>query len=302
MACGLAAVAGLLGSCASEQQPRGPAPRAEAAPPPAAGSGLETEAMAFESFMRRGRAIDPAFSDPDDVSRAMRTGAGHDPRQLEAGMVAYAALAALQEPGFVSGLRRDGGRETLARRIAGDPAAALDLPGASAAAGRASAALLREGQGLAQTGAEVRQAAYQVQRQSWSKARIAEPARRLAQVKQISAAGYRAEPGDAARLRSAFAEAGRRGGAASPLVTRAVAVAALEALGEGARGHGLMHDPSAGMCLKMAKLNLYQCLASAGPQYEDIYCLGVHALSEPAHCVNDAARARPQAIRASYRY
>jgi hypothetical protein len=45
------------------------------------------------------------------------------------------------------------------------------------------------------------------------------------------------------------------------------------------------------MCLKMAKLNLYQCLASAGPHYEDIYCLGQHAMIDPGQCVIEATRA-----------
>jgi hypothetical protein len=40
--------------------------------------------------------------------------------------------------------------------------------------------------------------------------------------------------------------------------------------------------------MKMAKLNLYQCLAVAGPHYEDVFCLGQHALSDTAQCVNDA--------------
>jgi hypothetical protein len=40
--------------------------------------------------------------------------------------------------------------------------------------------------------------------------------------------------------------------------------------------------------MKMAKLNLYQCLAVAGPHYEDVYCLGQHALSDTAQCVSDA--------------
>jgi hypothetical protein len=39
----------------------------------------------------------------------------------------------------------------------------------------------------------------------------------------------------------------------------------------------------------MAKLDLYQCMAVAGPQYEDIYCLGQHAMLETAKCVAGAA-------------
>ncbi len=41
--------------------------------------------------------------------------------------------------------------------------------------------------------------------------------------------------------------------------------------------------------MKMAKLNLYQCLAVAGPHYEDVFCLGQHALIDTAQCVNKAA-------------
>jgi hypothetical protein len=41
----------------------------------------------------------------------------------------------------------------------------------------------------------------------------------------------------------------------------------------------------------MAKLNLYQCLASAGPHYEDIFCLGQHAMIDPGQCVVEATRA-----------
>ena len=42
--------------------------------------------------------------------------------------------------------------------------------------------------------------------------------------------------------------------------------------------------------LNLAKLNLYQCLAAAGPYYEDIYCLAQHAMLEPAGCATDAVR------------
>jgi hypothetical protein len=86
-------------------------------------------------------------------------------------------------------------------------------------------------------------------------------------------------------------------------VARGVALAALSVLGEEGRGRALMHDPSAASCLRIAKLNLYQCLASAGPQYEDIYCLGVHALKDPGQCVADAAqpRSRISVTKASYR-
>jgi hypothetical protein len=67
-------------------------------------------------------------------------------------------------------------------------------------------------------------------------------------------------------------------------------VAALRALGEGGRARTLLREPRSGMCLRMAKLNFHQCLASAGPYYEDIYCVGLHALADTGRCVEAAAR------------
>jgi len=299
-----AALAAALTGCATEaprERRASLAPREEIQP-----SGpIATQAMAFESFMRRARGIDAGFSSAGEVSQALQVGAAHEPSQLEAGMVAYAAVAALQEPGFVAGVQRAGRGDGLAGRLAADPAAALELPGGQAAAGRASAALLRQGEGLTETGGRVKRAAYSVQHQSWSKARVADPGGRLARVKRISAGGYRAEPGDAAQLARAVGEGGRRSAAPSPVVTRGVALAALSVLGEEGRGRPLLHEPRAGSCLRLAKLNLYQCLASAGPQYEDIYCLGQHALIDPGQCVSEAVRApaprRLPVTRVSYR-
>jgi hypothetical protein len=51
------------------------------------------------------------------------------------------------------------------------------------------------------------------------------------------------------------------------------------------------------MCVRLAKLNLYQCLASAGPHYEDIYCLAQHAMLEPAGCASEAVRPMRTAAR-----
>ncbi len=42
-------------------------------------------------------------------------------------------------------------------------------------------------------------------------------------------------------------------------------------------------------CLKMAKLNLFQCLSVAGPEYEDVYCLGQHAVLDTGQCVAGGA-------------
>ena len=99
---------------------------------------------------------------------------------------------------------------------------------------------------------------------------------------------------------------------------RSLALAAESILGH-ARGADrdrltpLLTETDSAFWLKMAKLNLYQCMAVAGPQYEDMFCLGQHALYDTGQCVDHAAHAgggtttvaylasRPPATRASYR-
>lgn len=294
-----AACALLLASCATTPPARlslarhAPGPgRAAAAPGPreaAADRGLVAEAEAFESYMRHARGIEPAFSGPGEVSQALATGASHEPIELQSGMVAYAALAALQEPRFVAAVKAD--RTDLARRLADDPRAALDLAGGEAAGARASGALYAQGAALSGQGQKVKRAAYSVQHQAWATTKVSDPGGRLARVKRLSAAGYQPNREDAEHLQAALGDVARRAGPASPLVARGVALAALSVLGETRRARGLMSEPRTTSCLHMAKLNLYQCLASAGPHYEDIYCLGQHAMIDTGQCVVEATRA-----------
>ena len=298
---GLACAAGVvLSGCASE--PPRPAPRAYYSPTVrATPSALTAQASVFESYMRRARGIDANFSGPGDVSEALQAGASHEPRQLEEGMIAYAAVAALQETRFVDAIKANPNRAELARRLASDPAAALAMPGGEAAAARASGALSSQGEALREQGQRVKKAAYAVQRQGWSKRAPSDPHGRLARVKALSSEPYRAGAQDSARLYAAMAEGGRRGGPSGPAVTRAVAVAALNVLGEGGEGRALMSEPRTASCLHIAKLNLYQCLAAAGPQYEDIYCLGQHAMADTGQCVVEATHPARVVTRASYR-
>jgi hypothetical protein len=291
---GVAAAAGglILASCASRPEPPRLATRAPAAPTQHEAAeqplSLAAQASAFESFMRHARRIDPAFGGPADVAQALQTGAAHEPRELEAGMVAYAALAALQEPRFAAAARAGGA--DLARRIAADPQAALTLAGAEAAEARASGALYAEGEALSGEGAKIKRASYSVQRQAWAKAKVPDAAGRLSRVKRLSSEAYQPAREDAEALQASLAGAERRPGAASPLVARSLALAALSAAGETRQGQGLMSEPRTASCLHMAKLNLYQCLASAGPHYEDIYCLGQHAMIDPGQCVVEATQ------------
>src|SRR5258708_12509976 len=67
---------------------------------------LVAAASAFETYTRTAGAIRPGFAGPRDVASAVNIAASHDPRQLETGMIAYAAMAALQDPAFVEGVER----------------------------------------------------------------------------------------------------------------------------------------------------------------------------------------------------
>ncbi len=88
---------------------------------------------------------------------------------------------------------------------------------------------------------------------------------------------------------------------AAPDVVRGLALAAMAIMGKTgddkeANFEALLHNATSADCLKMAKMNLNQCLAVAGPQYEDIYCTGRHAVSETAKCVSGAAAGAGEAL------
>jgi hypothetical protein len=79
---------------------------------------------------------------------------------------------------------------------------------------------------------------------------------------------------------------------------RGLALAALAALGAAgdtndAQVEPLLDEGSGQACLNLAKLNLFQCLAVAKPHYEDVFCLGQHALMETGECVSKLAGVTP---------
>jgi len=263
-------------------------------------------ASAFETYTRGAGTISAAFESGGGVAEALAKGAAYQPEQLDAGMIAYGAIAALQEEAFIDGVRqaaRETSPEALVERLEANPESVVEIDGVGAAASRAQAALLKRGAPLGVTGKAVKQAAYDVQHQDWSKGPIADGAGRLAKVKAMSAVFFKPGDEDAGRLiqaataprEGANAFGGGEGGAAfTPVTVRAAALAALAVLGAAgdedvAKLDVVMHEQKSGFCMKMAKLNLYQCLAVAGPHYEDVFCLGQHALIDTAQCVNDAA-------------
>jgi hypothetical protein len=259
-------------------------------------------ATAFQTYMSRAARIDGGFADGDGVERSLKTAAAFEPGQLDEGMIAYAAIAALQDARFVDGVEaaagQGGQREAFAERLVEDPYAVTRVDGAAEASERVDAALSAEARPLVLAAAQVRDAAYAVQRQYWSRVAVSDAGGRLAEVKSLSLARAAPSEADNRAMMQALADADPSLQDEPPRFTklqaRALALAAESVLGY---AHGadrtwlspLLTEADSAHCLKMAKLNLYQCMAVAGPQYEDIYCLGRHALNDTAQCVDDAA-------------
>ncbi len=265
---------------------------------------LVEAAEAYAEYVKKTCAINAAFKSGASVAEAVKTGSGYEMHQFEEGAIAYAALTALQEPAFVAGARqllREGDRGgDFADRLAAEPMAALNIQGADLAAARASSALRKHGERMVSNGAQVKQAAYTVQHSEWSKAQVSDPDGRLAAAKATSSHRLELKGDEAPELtRAVLSEtAGDAQAPASPVIARALALAALAALGQlkgddDAHLAALLVEPRSADCLKMAKLNLFQCLSVARPHYEDIFCLGEHGMMDTGQCVVKAAGYTP---------
>jgi len=305
-AAALAAVAtlALLSACAEPPKQAAPA----APPPPPAISlspKLIEQASAYRAYVKRASAISPAFVNGQTVADSVRTGASYEPQQLQRGAIAYGAVAALQDPAFVTGVRAFAVDPTQRRQIAyeimRDPAYVLGINGAASASGLVVAALGDDGRRLLDQGRLVKQAAYDVQRSPWSKADVLRREARLAEAKQLSATPGLGEVDETARLQLAATGGAPLGVAAqtagppySPVVVRSLAVAALGALGYADDASmeqvmPILADPISASCFNMSKLNLYQCLAVSKPHYEDVFCLGQHILMDTGKCLIKSA-------------
>ena len=255
----------------------------------------------YKEYVDRAAAIDPAFTGGESIATALKIGETYQIDQFQRGETAYAAIVALQDPTFVATMRsfaKDaGGRTSVANAIMADPRYATTFKGADSAAGLVIAALSEQGKRVTAVGMRVKQAAYDVQHQSWSKADVPDRPGRLALAKSISTQQQRAADEDVGSLKQAATGATPMGitGAPvgppyTPLVARALAVAAMAALGEGGEEYteqltGLLAENNQSSCLHMAKLNLYQCLAVSKPHYEDVFCLGQHILADTGQCI-----------------
>ncbi|WP_312165854.1 hypothetical protein [Phenylobacterium sp.] len=266
---------------------------------------LIEQAAAYRYYMDKAAAISPAFVDGQMIAEGLKVAAAYEPKQFLQGAIAYGAIVALQDPTFVAGVRQYSGtaaqRQQIAFEIMKDPAYVVGISGSSSGAGAVIAALGEDGNKFYQAGKTVKQAAYDVQKQSWSKADVAGREARLSQAKLLGATPLVGDIAQTTRLQQAISGAQPLGVTATaanppftPVVIRSLAIAALGVLGHASDANvatldALMVEPNVTSCANMAKLNLYQCLAVSKPHYEDVFCLGQHAMMDTARCVIKAS-------------
>jgi hypothetical protein len=298
-----------LAACSSAPPPAAPppppAPVAVVVPPVSLSPRVVELASAYRAYVLHASAISPGFATGSDVAQGLKTGEAYEPGQLLRGAIAYGAVVALQDPTYVAGVRKFVGdpeqRRTVAYEIMKDPAYAVGFAGSASAAGLVMGALGDDGRKLIELGRDVHHAAYDVQHQAWSKADVPARETRLALAKQLSETQALGDVSETARLQTAVSGPGQMSVTPmsadppyTPEVIHALAVAALAALGYAddaslAQVMPILAEPAGGICLNMAKLNLYQCLAVARPHYEDVFCLGQHILEDTGHCLMKGA-------------
>ena len=289
-----------------EAPPPPPPPLPPPPPPVTLANGVIELASAYRAAMTSGASITPSFSDGPSVGRAVRLGASYEQIQLQQGATAFAVIAALQEPNFVASVRvyvnDKAQREMLAKRLIDDPNQVLSFDNVDKAAGLAITALDQMGAKLVISGRAVRQSAYDVQKSAWSKANVPDAIQRLSDAKDLSSKRLSPSLEDVAALKKATAGEAAISMAGepapspyTPLITRALAIAAVAALGEAGDDKfdsivlPLLTEQTAAFCLSSAKLNYYECLSVSRPYYEDIFCVGQHAMVDTGACVIKAA-------------
>jgi len=265
----------------------------------ALGHRVTDAATAYDGYVRHAAAIDPRFADAAAVQRAVRTSAGYQPEQLQQGVVAYAAMVALRNPAFVQGVRAQADADpSFADRLMAQPFDVLQVRGAPQAAVDVAGVLHAHGIALQGAGIAIGKAAYDIQAQPWSRTAVANPVEVLASVKASALQARAADAPSEKMLLQSLISAPRTEmsgpPSATPAVVRGMALAALAVMGragdkEDLRVATLLQDALAADCMKMAMLNMNQCLAAAGPHYDDVFCVGEHSVGETARCVSTAA-------------
>lgn len=290
-------------------QPRYAEPAPMPAGPVVLAQPILDAASAYAAYMQVATAIPNKFTDGQQVSAALRLGAHSEKSTLQQGMVAYGAVIALQDPAFVNAVRvyasNPTSRAQIANNIMADPTYVVSIGGHESAAGLIISTLYAQGARLKAQGELVKKESLDIQlKQKWSKVAVPNAAGRLQEVKMLSTS-MDSSPEMRARLVAATAGTMPMGLTSSgpiqppytPAVIRSMAIAALAVLGKAGDDAPyitrLLVDNQDGFCFSMSKLNLNQCVSVARPYYEDMYCLGLHVMTDTGQCVMNSAGGAP---------
>lgn len=285
---------------------------------------LERRAADYVRFREDIAAIEATPFDSAETTReAHRRLSAHTSEDLSGGWVAYAALVAAGEPSFVEALQKDmkkrarsglRGRDAFLSRLSADPSYVRKLRGADAASDLVLEMTAQDVYRFAALGEAFKSQAYAMQKTAWGKKRIAASSARLSEAEKYARARG---PATAPALKVSTQK-----GVTAPVLASANAAWAPNWGAQGAAGDNNEHNAQvimdrvlnlaaryavgsinekivevyakndrADQCLSMAALTLRQCIAATRTPYEEAFCLGEHALIDPASCVGWVAGA-----------
>ena len=134
-ATGLAATLAACSSAPPPAAPPPPAPVAVVIPPVSLSPKVVEQASAYRAYLARAGSISPSFTGGGDVAQGLKTGEAYEPQALLRGQIAYGALAALQAPEYVAGVRKfvadPEQRRQVAYEVMKDPAYAVGFAGSA---------------------------------------------------------------------------------------------------------------------------------------------------------------------------
>lgn len=306
----------LLASCSTPTAEPSPSTPVPTPPPVSLDREIAEAASVYVAFARSMTETRPDFTSAEAVQAFLSKGAAYEPEQLSHGLIAYASILALQSPDYVSGIRAYAADSQQRRRIIveiqSNPAYAATLPGADLAAGRIASVLSSDIAAFGALAEAIEADAYTIQergdpRRRWAALPVIDRTGRLERTKAVSGTTLPASYEDAAQLFvAAYATIEPINGAQSappysPAVNRALAVAALAALGgsdseEHPQSRLLKHEKDSELCLTLSKLNLFQCLAASRPSYEDMFCIGRHVLRDLESCTRASVGEAPKPV------
>jgi hypothetical protein len=321
----LSAIAVLsLAACATDTSTT-PPPPAPAGPPVNLSNSVSDAAAVYVAYVNKASHMDGRFEDAEAIQSKLQEGAGFEPKQLARGIVAFGAIVAMQEPSFRSSLLMANqrlaasltGGDIAARRVI------LALSSDGEAVYRAGTKVKQAAYDIQKQGWSKEFVKARDQRLSLAKANSSayqsvnqnESARLLNYAVEGKGLISEAMTGGLSENEAAAGEIPETGAAKkmsdtqvsmvadksfdretlfatpyTPTVYRALTIAALSILGEGTgQNEGLiasyLDDGAGSSCLGLSKLNLYQCLSVAKPNFEDVFCMGQHVLMDTGQCI-----------------